>query len=144
MTDTLDEKIYGLLKVLETKKTEVREAEEAATRKWVTTGSLSISGEVPLNLQTASETQLLDVVSGLLQVQDYCTKASALLDIEYDGKVKGYTIDQWVSDCKKRIAKIGLAKKKASLAELEQRLNQIVSPEQRRAMELEAITKELL
>lgn len=143
-TDATDSKIYDLLKILETKKTEVRASEESVAQKWVTTGSFAIDNEVPINIQTASEEVLINLVSRLLQTKDYRAKAAELLGVDYDGKIKGYTVEQWVADCKKRIAKIGLTKKQADLAKLEERLNGIVSPEQRRAMELEAITKELL
>ena len=54
-----------------------------------------------------------------------------------------YLVSDWIQDMKTRAAKIQLISEKNELAELESRLQAIVSPEQRRLMELEAIAKSL-
>lgn len=65
------------------------------------------------------------------------------MGLKTEFKHDGYTIDQWIDDFKKRIVIIHLAAKKDELKKLEERLSAIVSPEQRRQMELEAIMKGL-
>jgi hypothetical protein len=58
-------------------------------------------------------------------------------------KWNGFSLEDWLEDIKTRINKIQIAAKKTKLADLENRLNKIISPETRRKMELEAIAKEL-
>lgn len=55
----------------------------------------------------------------------------------------GYTIDLWKKDIKTRIDQLTLEDKKKHLDVLDKRIDNLVSPEQRRELELEAIKKEL-
>lgn len=143
MTDTIDSKIYQLLEVLEAKKKDVSNAEKEAGRSWVTNCSLPLWTGTTLNLQTASTENLVHAVSLLLMLEESQRKAAEVLGVSAGKLYHGYKIEDWIEDCKKRIAKVELNQKKSELATLESRLNAIVSPEQRRAMELEALTKAL-
>lgn len=49
--------------------------------------------------------------------------------------------DEWLADCKKRVAKMKYEEQKKNLQELESRLDKLVSPERRRELELEALEK---
>ena len=146
MTDTIDTKITDLFGVLNKKKAEVESAEKTANQKWKTNCSFpSVFGNTqPINIQTQKEDALVELLSDLLIHDDFSRRSAALLGIEYNGgNWGGFAITDWVEDFKTRVAKLQLATKKADLAKLETRLNAIVSPEQRRAMELEAIMKSL-
>lgn len=56
---------------------------------------------------------------------------------------QGFTLPEWKHDVKALIDKQLIASKKASLEDKEARLNRLVSPEQRRKLELEAIQAEM-
>jgi len=55
----------------------------------------------------------------------------------------GFSVEDWTSDFKTRITKIQLTQKKKELEIYEKELDELVSPEMRRAMKLEKITQGL-
>jgi len=146
MVDKIDEKINKLFEVVRKQKEEVEAAEKEAKQSWKTKCSIVVPfarDDKPVNLQTATEPVLKNVVIGLLKHRDYNNEAEQLLGIERADKYEGFTYEDWFADCKKRITMLNLKTKKEKLALAEQGLNAIVSPEQRRAMELERITASL-
>jgi hypothetical protein len=152
MTDTtsaqnpisIDAKIQSLFCVLNTQKAEVEAAEAETKKSWKTNCSFLLNvASTNVNIQTAPLSILIEVQAELLLKAQYYTKAAEMLGVEYDGKWGNFSISDWQEDLTKRAAIINLSGKKAKLAELEKRLSGIVSPEQRRAMELDAITKSL-
>lgn len=145
MTDQIDSKITELFAVLTKQKEEVAEALKTSQQKWKTNCSFpSVFGHTqPINIQTQTESALIELLSDLLIHRDFSIKAAELLNTKFDNKWGGFNIDDWVEDFKTRIAKIQLAEKQNKLAQLEKRLDAIVSPEQRRKMELESLIKEL-
>ncbi len=146
MTATIDSKITELFGVLNKKKTEVEEAEQASQKKWKTNCSLpSIFGNTQqINIQTQSESALVELLAYLLIHDEYLKKSAELLSCKsVSGMWGGFPIVDWIEDFKTRAAKIQLASKKTELAQLEKRLDAIVSVEQRREMELTAIMKSL-
>jgi hypothetical protein len=153
MSDT-DAQITALFKVVRTKQEEVAAAEKASKQSWKTNCTIHVNSEfvalgngalsgVPINIQTASQDTIRNVVIRLLQIRDYSEKAEEILGLEKSTKHDGFTYDDWLTDCQKRITVLGLQAKKSSLASLEKRLDAIVSPDQRRAMELKAIAESL-
>jgi 2-phospho-L-lactate guanylyltransferase (CobY/MobA/RfbA family) len=52
-------------------------------------------------------------------------------------------LDDWFNDLNKRLATINIRQEEAELATLEARLNQVLSPEERRRIEVEMLAKEL-
>ncbi len=146
MSDAIDSKINDLFNVLNAKKQQVEAAESASTRKWKTNGvfpPVFDSSTRGINIQTQSAPNLIGLLSDLLIRDRAAQEAAEMMGAEYDGKWGGYTIAEWVEDFKTRVAKIQLVTRKAELVDLEKRLDAIVSPEQRRELELEAITKSL-
>lgn len=146
MTNKIDEKINALFEVVRKQKAEVEAAEKESKQSWKTTCSIVVPfgrDEGRVNLQTAKEDTVKSVVMGLLKHRDYATEAEQLLGLEPTGKYDNFTYEDWFTDCKKRMAVINIKAKKDQLAMLELRLNSIVSPEQKRQMELDAITASL-
>lgn len=140
----IDDKITELFGILHTRKLDLERTKKEIDRKWRTNCSIVlIPNTQPINIQTADEKSVLQIVSFLIQSQEYMTKAASLLEISIDDKIENYEIQEWIEDCKKRIAMLQLNIKKQKIKELETRLDAIVSPEQRRQLELDAITKEL-
>lgn len=144
MTD-IDSKIGQLFAVLNKKKQQVESREKEANRKWKTNCSFTAPSGIlnAVNIQTASQETLVLLLSDLLIKESFMSKACDELGVQYTGKWGSYSVSDWIEDMKTRIAKIQLVSEKNELAELETRLQAIVSPEQRRLMELEAIAKSL-
>jgi hypothetical protein len=143
----LDDQVMKLFSLLEKKKEEFNECEAESKKKWVTNCSFpSVYGNTaPINIQTQTESALVELLSDLLTQDGNSRKAAELIGANYpnEGTWGGFSVDQWVDDFKTRIAKIRLVERKQELVQLEKRLNGVVSPEQRRKLEIEAITQSL-
>lgn len=147
MTSEIDNAIQKLFDVLNEKKAEVEAAELASSKKWVTNCSFPPvfgDGVRGINIQTQTQANLIGLLSDLLIRDQTQQKAAELLGMEYDGKYGGYTVEEWIEDFKTRGAKIVLSARKVELADMHKRLDAIVSPEQKRALEVAAITKALM
>jgi hypothetical protein len=142
MTD-IDTQITQLFAKVRKDRAELESLEAETKKSWVTNCSLPIDDQRPVNIQTASIAALRTAVASLLSHRDYHGKAAKELGVPLYEHVGSYTYDQWLTDCRKRVAVLSLLESKRKLDELEKRLDAIVSPEQRRAMELEALLKEI-
>lgn len=144
MSNKIDAQVTALFNILQTKKAELEETKKAIGKQWATNCSLHLAGlSSPTNIQTASEDAILGLMAYLLMTQDYRDRAAKELGIPAVSKFAGAEFSEWIQDCKKRIAKLSVESKKTELDTLETRLNAIVSPEQKRQLELEALTKAL-
>jgi hypothetical protein len=63
------------------------------------------------------------------------------LGVEYNFTWLGFSVDEWKEDFQTRVNQISVQEKRKELAELESRLNAIISPELKAQMELEAIAE---
>lgn len=138
-----DKKIQELFAKVQAKKSEIQKAERPT---WKTNCSFSVfPGAEPVNIQTLTDIDALVRFGGILFSYQEGFKMSASYFSVEDKKCywSGYTVQDWLSDFSTRISKIKIQDKKSELAKLEERLNQIVSPELRATLEIEAITKEL-
>lgn len=140
MTETIDQKINELFLVVRKQKTDVEIFEKESKQSWKTNCTIHIDNVI-INIQTANETVVKKIVIELLEQKEYASRAEEILGLEKNEKYDGFSFDDWISDCKKRIAVMRLRNKKENLSELEKRLNALVSPEQKRQMELDAITE---
>lgn len=146
MTTNIDKKISELFEVVKKQKAEVEAAEKASKQSWKTNCSIVVpfsSSEQPVNLQTANQDKVKSVVMALLKHKEYSAEAESVLGIDSSSKYNGFEYEDWIEDCKKRISVLNIKTKKDKLQELEKRLNGIVSPEQKRQMELDSIMGEL-
>lgn len=145
MTDTIDSKVRELLEKVKTRKKAVQKAESNANKRWKTTGSFPpvLAVAVNINIQTAKEADLLNVIAQIRFHQDYVDRAAKELELPIIDTYAGFPYADWVEDCHTRLAKIQLSGEKTKLSDLEKRLDSIISPEQRRQIELEAIINEL-
>lgn len=141
----IDSKIVAALAVVKTRREEVEALDLEISRGWETTCSYTPSnGTAPLNIQTSNKQRVIDIGMDVLHRSTLQTQACARLGLtEPETKIQGFTVDAWFQDLKKQMAKIHIRAKKDELAEMEKRLDMIVSPEQRRAMELAEIEKSL-
>lgn len=71
------------------------------------------------------------------------SEARGVLGLPYEPvKIDAFTTDEWIEDVKKRVAVIGIREKRERLSNLESRLADLLSVEQRRKMELDKILKD--
>lgn len=147
MTTTIDDVIKQQFNKVTQLKAEVEVTEKAAKRGWKTNCSFvhpSIATG-PVNLTIAQEADVFRAMVELLNYRTGAEKACEILELPATDEVKyqGFLISDWVDDMKKRVAMCQLKSRKDKLAQLESRLAAIISPEQKRQMELEAIMNEL-
>jgi len=133
---TKDEIIQELFEVVKQKKSEIAKAEKP---KWETNCSFSYQegNSDRMNIQTISDVNtLLRILGHLLLQNNGFIQAVDLTGATAKFKYQGFTLAEWQSDIQTRINKIEISKKKAELDDLEKRLDKLVSPEVREAMEL--------
>jgi hypothetical protein len=140
----IDQTIQSLFTKLGERKAKVSALKAEIARSWKTTCSLRLLGAAtPTNLQTASVDVVEETALHLAMMLTARVEASSRLGREIQPKVQGYSIDDWFSDLNKRLATINIRQEEAELATLEARLNQVLSPEERRRIEVEMLAKEL-
>lgn len=138
---THDEKVQLLFDKLQAKKAEV---ENAMKPQYVTGGQFrySESMSAPIDIVTVrDERKLVEILTFLKERSEKYASASEELGVEANFTWLGFTVEEWTIDLKTRVSILQLAKRKAELKELEERVNAIVSPELRRKMEVEALEK---
>ena len=77
----------------------------------------------------------------LMERRDKSESAAKELGVEYNFTWLGFSVDEWKEDFQTRVNQISVQEKRKELAELESRLNAIISPELKSQMELEAIAE---
>lgn len=147
----IDVTIRELFKKLEERKAKVAEVRKATQKGWVTNGTWKVPFTATvINIQTLPEDQLY-LVAGHI-VSAFATECIGRSVIESELgedskleniKVQGYFEHQWVADLRKRKAMIEIRSEEAKLSELESRLNSVLSPEERRRIEVELLIKSL-
>ena len=147
MSDTkVDTMVLELLKKVEEKKAQIGKAERP---QWITNCSFGFSPDtnVRVNLQVeTSLAKLVEIHSFVTgKYKDYLGSLGTLGVTEKEAPFKwfGFTPDEWLADIQTRINGLRIKAKKDELAKLEDRVNALVSPEQRRAIELEKLVKEI-
>ena len=140
---TQDEIVQELFDVIAAKKAEISKAERP---NWITNGSFKYAkgSTESFNLQTITDINVfINALAFLIDREKSFNDASERLGVEDKFSWFGYSVDDWQSDFKTRITKIQIVSKKKELETLEGRLSKLISPELKRQMELEEITKAL-
>lgn len=138
----LDAKILQMIKVVEVKKADLAKTKEQSSNKWITNCSFQLVFGAPgtnVNLNTANESLIREVVKAVVLHQDLEQRVTEILGKSETSRIQGFTPEQWIADCKTRLAKIQISAKTQHLEDLESRLNAVVSPDLRRQMELDAL-----
>lgn len=145
MAKSTDEAVLELLKKVEQKRAEIKKAQKRPQYKTnLTIGYDPNTTAGRIMIQTVTDTnKLADIYAFLIQKEEALTQAYGELGLPEDLTYMGYSIDDWKDDLKARAAQLSIDIKKRELDVLDKRVNSLVSPEQRRIMELEALTAEL-
>jgi len=138
---SVDKQVMDLLVTLQQKKTEI--AAMKSRPQWKTNCSLGKDPESTqgrCNIQVISDSaKLISLYAFLTQQENFMAAAAEELGLEFDGKWQGYQISEWKDDLKTAASRLSIKKKEEELKSLDARVNNLVSPEQRREMELEAL-----
>jgi hypothetical protein len=147
MSDTkVDAMVLELLKKVEEKKQQIGKAERPS---WITNCSFGydLNTNARTNIQVETSLAALVNIHAFLAAKEEAFNASrkalGLTEKEATFSWLNFTTDQWNSDIQTRINGLKIKAKKDELATLEARVNALVSPEQRRAIELEKLVKEI-
>jgi hypothetical protein len=141
---TIDQTIQSLFTKLSERKAKVASLEAEIAKSWKTTGAFRLIGaSSTTNIQTASVDQLEEVAAHVVILANAMSEASAKLSRPGVQKIQGYKSEDWFSDLQKRLAAIDVRDEKKQLEALETRLNSVLSPEERRRIEVELLAKEL-
>ena len=136
---THDEKVQLLFAKLQAKKAEVANAERP---QYLTGGqfrySESMGNSIDI-LTVRDERKLVEILTFLKERSEKYAEAAKELGVDVNFTWLGFTVEEWTTDLLTRVSILQLAKRKAELKELEERVNAIVSPELRRKMEIEAL-----
>ena len=142
----IDQIVLELLKKVEEKKQQIGSAERPS---WVTNCSFGYNPEnnVRINIQVVRDLDVLVDIHAFLTVRYSAfvqsLAALKLSEKEVPFKWLNFTYKQWLEDIETRINGLKIKTKKDELAKLEERVNALVSPEQRRAIELDKLVKEI-
>lgn len=145
MAKTTDDLVLELLKKVQKKKDEIKAAKKAP--KWKT--NLSIGRDQTtthgrVNIMTRTDpNEIIDWYIFLMTKVDNITKAAEALGLPTDLTWLNFPISDWMEDLKTRAAQLSIDEKKKEMEALDKRVNKLVSPDQRREMELKAL-QELL
>lgn len=142
-TTNPDEVVNKLFAKLQEKK-KILESLEKPQFKTNLSFGYSTESSTRTNIYTVSDTDVLVSMAAFLMERAKMHKeASDLLEVKSDFKWLGFSLEEWLHDLKTRASKINIDAKRKEFKQLEDKLNTLVSPEQRRLMELEAISKAL-
>ena len=146
MTQQIDSQVREMFTKLEQRKQRVSELTKATNEKWKTNGAFRLIGATSTtNLSTSSTEQIHEVLAHVHLLQLGFAKGAEALELSQDAgfKIQGYSVADWTADVKKRLAMIDIREETRKLEELEKRLTSVLSPEERRRIEVELLMKDL-
>lgn len=141
----IDDMVRGLFDKLNVRKAKVAELKASIAHGWRTNGAFRLIGATSTtNVFTSPADVIAHEIAVHIEILTASEKTAAeKLGTEPAQKIQGYTIEDWYHDLKKRLATINLRDEEAELAKLEARLNQVLSAEERRRIEVELLLKEV-
>jgi hypothetical protein len=139
---TTDEKVKTLFESVQEKKLAIEKAERPC---WLTAGNFGYSANSAhdrINIQTLTDVRkVVEMFAFLIDRKEKSENAAKELGVDYKFTWLGFSVDEWKNDFQTRVNQISIQEKRKELAEIESRLNAIISPELKAQMELEAISK---
>jgi hypothetical protein len=139
---TTDEKVRELFDLVQEKKLAIEKAERPC---WKTSGNFGYSANSAHDRTTIATVtdvrKIVEMYAFIMDRKDKSESAAKDLGVDYNFTWLGFSVDEWKEDFQTRVNQISVQEKRKELAELESRLNAIISPELKAQMELEAIAK---
>lgn len=138
-----DKLVLDLLNKVDAKRKQIGAAERP---QWITTCAFryDTNSNAIINIQTVKEiSDLVEIFAFLENKKTSIENAAKQLGVTVPSKHLGFSIEEWQSDIKCRINGLQIKAKRDELASLEARVNALVSPEQRREIELQKLVAEI-
>ena len=139
-----DERVQKLIEEVKKRKASISKTEKAT---WITNGSFRYyeqSTEGSFNLQTVTdEVVLAKALAFLIDREGAFKEACKRLDVNGSFVWLGYSVADWESDFKTRLAKVRISSEKKKLAALEKQLESLMSDDLKTDMQLAEIEKML-
>jgi len=140
-----DELVIELLIKVQNKKEEISKAKVKPF--WKTSCSFGKNAEDTkdrVNIQVVRDSRkLLEIYAFLTEHEKSLSAAAQELGESFDGTWLSYPIKDWKEDIRYRLSYLSLEKKQKDLDDLDERVNKLVSPEQRRRMEIKILQQML-
>jgi len=137
-----DKQIEEIVKKIEAKKVEIEKDRKIVGETWKTSTKFMINGK-EMNLKVAKIDDVKMLTLHLMRLQQEEEGVAALLEIESNKKINGYTFENWISDCKKRVKTIQLDEKVKYLEEKTKVVESYYSEDKRRQKLLEKTLADL-
>lgn len=141
MSKEIDQAVLDLLVKVNAKRKEIEKAKTKPS--WKTSCSFGRNPDNAaerVNIQVIKDVnKLVDIYGFLLLQESYNDLAADHLRVPRSGMWQNYPIQDWKADIKARVASLSIEQKQRELDDLDNRVNQLVTPEQRRVMELKAL-----
>jgi hypothetical protein len=142
MTEKIDNQIDELLKKIEEKKAEIEKDKKLVSANWKTSTKINYGGR-EINLKVAKVEDIKNLVLYLIRTKQDEESVASLLEIDAVNQINGYSFDDWITDCKKRVKTISLDEKIKSLEKNSKIVESFYSEDKRREKQFEKIKEEL-
>lgn len=136
---TTDQIVKELFDKLQAKKAEVANAEKP---HYITGGIFRYSdtNSAATDIMTVSdERKLVSILAFLKEREKSYNEAAAELNVKSPFTWLGFSVEDWKKDILTRVSILQLAQRRRELSDLEKRVDDIISPELKRSMEIEAL-----
>lgn len=141
-TNVTDQKVKELFDLVQSKKLAIEKAERPC---WKTSGNFGYSTnsahDRTLIATITDVRKIVEMYAFLMEREDKSESAAKELSVDYKFTWLGFTVEEWKEDFQTRVNQVSIQEKRKELAEIEARLNSLISPELKAQMELEAISK---
>lgn len=145
MKNELDEKVQKLYSIIQNKKAKIAKLEKPNYKTNLSFPYNEFSDTQKVNLHVIND---IPTLIKLLANLSILKKEYDLIcdDINIDNKFiyGGYSYEDWENDIVSIINKLNIKKEKDDLANKEKKLNCLISPEEKRRLDIEALESELL
>ena len=139
---TTDELVKELFDSVQTKKLAIEKAEKPC---WQTNCMFAYTADSAHDRKDirilVDIRKIVDMLAFLIDRKEKSEKSAQELGVSYSFKWLGFSFEEWKSDFQTRVNQILIQEKRKEFAEIEARLNTIISPELKAKMELDAITE---
>ena len=142
--DALDKKVQELYDIIQLKKSQITKLERPNYKTNLSYVVSEFNDTQRVNLQVVNDVSLLvKLLAQLTLLKNKYDEINIELGLNTEFKLSGFSYDDWKSDFVSIINKINIKKEKDDLAIKEAKLNSLISPEEKRRLDIEALTKEL-
>ena len=139
---TIDQRINQLFETVRLQKEAISKCDKPSWNTNCLFGYTPTSLHDKFDIRVITDTRkLVEVLAFLIGRSNESQIAADQLGVDYKFTWLGFSLEEWTEDLKMRTNQINIQSQRINLKMLEDKLNNLVSPEQRREMELAAIEK---